>query len=86
MMDELIAKVDAFVEDRLTREDFELWFYDLSYDIEARHAGNTVELTHEIEAILAESSTANWTVSSLKNELDAATSKYKSLPLHRRAS
>ena len=82
---DLIQKVDAYLHNTITREAFEIWFYDLSFDIEARHTGDIVDLTHEIEALLAESSTANWPIPSLRAELESAIAKYKTPSLQRRA-
>jgi len=76
-MNELVAKVGEFIDERITRDQFETWFYALSYSIESRETGRVVELVHEVEGILAESSSGGWSPADLRRELESARSKYE---------
>jgi hypothetical protein len=84
-MDELLQKVEAYLNHTISREAFELWLYDLAFDVETSGDKAVVELTHEIEALLAESSAANWSIQSLNDELRTVVAQFRPIPLHRRA-
>jgi len=77
LIDELVGRVDQYLDGDDSLEEFERWFYDLAFDIERRKTGRGVDLVHEIEGILAEASSAAWSRSDLNAELDFAVQKHR---------
>jgi hypothetical protein len=77
MIDELINRLDQYLDRNASLEEFEDWFYNLAFDIEKRYTGRTAELVHEIEGILAEASSGHWSIAALDKYLDQAASPYR---------
>jgi hypothetical protein len=80
MMDELIGRVEAYLDGASSLDDFEIWFYDLAFDVEARFNTRVVDLVHQIEGVLAESSSAHWPNPVLRKELEESISTYRLHP------
>lgn len=80
MMDELVSRLDQYLDGATSLEEFEVWFYDLAFDVEEGHSGALVDVVHHIEGILAESSSGHWRTFVLKRELDAAIREYRHHP------
>ena len=72
MMNELMDKIEAYGDGKISREEFGLWFYGLSFDVETKQPGEIVALVHEVEGLLAEASSAGWSEGSLRGELKMA--------------
>ncbi len=79
-MDELIGRVEAYLDGASSLDDFEVWFYDLAFDVEARFSTSVVDLVHQIEGVLAESSSAHWPNLVLRKELENSVSSYRVHP------
>lgn len=79
-MDELISRVDQYLDRDSSLEDFECWFYDLAFDVERSYTGEYVDLIHRIEGILAESTAGHWRTVTLDNELERVVSPYRKNP------
>jgi hypothetical protein len=77
LIDELVGRVDQYLDGDDSLEEFERWFYDLAFDVERRITGPGVDLVHEIEGILAEASSTGWSRSDLNAELDLAVQKHR---------
>jgi hypothetical protein len=77
MIDELINRLDQYLDRNASLEEFEDWFHNLAFDIEKRYTGRTAELVHEIEGILAEASSGHWSIAALDKYLDKAASPYR---------
>jgi hypothetical protein len=75
-MDELVAKLESYLNDSISLEDFECWFYGLTFDIEKRLTGSVVEMAYEIEGILGEASSAGWPSHILRLQLESILSSY----------
>jgi hypothetical protein len=75
-MDELVRKLESYLDDSISLENFECWFYDLAYDVEKRWTGLGVDMVHEIEGTLAEASSGNWPNYVLRNELESIVGRY----------
>jgi hypothetical protein len=75
-MDELIARLESYLNGSLTLDAFEQWFYDLAFDIEKRDCNGYMDLVHRIEGILAESSHGGWTNETLRAELSSLLEEY----------
>lgn len=81
LIDEVVSQVDQYLSGYTSLEQFETWLYDLAFDIERRYSGEVVDLVHQLEGTLAESSSGHWTCALLENELDAAISPHRRYPL-----
>ena len=77
MFNELVGKVDDYLDGYISLGEFECWFFDLAFDVEKHWAGEFVDLVHKIEGILAESSSGNWSEATLDRELNDALSPYR---------
>lgn len=80
MFNDLIEKLDQYLGGYISLEDFELWFYDLAFDVEKRYAGTIVEVVHDIEGTLAEASSGQWSRIALNNELESIAAKHRVNP------
>ncbi len=79
MMNEVLEQIAAFVDGKISREQFDLWFYDLSFDVEKTQPKDIVTLVHEVEGLLAEASSGGWSEDSLRAELRALTLPQRSV-------
>ena len=77
MIDDLINRLDRYLDRNSSLEEFETWLYGLAFDIEKRYSGRIVEVVHEIEGILAEASSGNWSVTSLDRQLNLSVAPYR---------
>lgn len=77
MMNELLSRLSQYLDGGSDLEAFEIWFYDLAFDIERQYTGDVVDLVHEIEGILAEASSGYWSEAVLRNELESSTIPYR---------
>ena len=73
-----MSKVNDLIADRISSEDFERWFYDFAYDVEEKSPAEMVELTHEIEGILAEASSGEWPRPALESAIANAAAQARS--------
>lgn len=78
--DELVSRVDGYLDGFTSLSEFKAWFYHLAFDVERRYAGEFVDLVHHIEGLLAEASSGNWRASVLDTELDLAVQKHRHHP------
>jgi hypothetical protein len=42
MMNELLKQIEAYADGKIERQEFDLWFYDLSFDVENRQPEDSV--------------------------------------------
>jgi hypothetical protein len=75
-MDELVAKLESYLNDSISLEDFECWFYGLAFNIEKRLTGPVVEMAYEIEGTLGEASSAGWPSHILRLQLESILASY----------
>lgn len=80
MIDELVSRVDRYLDEESSLEDLERWFYDQAFDLERRYSGPIVDLFHEIEGILAEASSAGWGQPDVRSELEIALQEHRQHP------
>jgi hypothetical protein len=80
MMDELISKLEAYISGAIGREEFSVWFYGMSRKAETNYSGVFLDLVHEVEAVLAEASSGNWSHDGLVEELDSVVALYRPVP------
>jgi hypothetical protein len=59
-----------FLDGYLTLEEFELWFFDLAFDVENTMEPPVVRIVHNIEGVLSESSSGHWSRATLISELE----------------
>ncbi len=79
MSDLLFMMLESYLADEWSLERFEREFYNASYKIESRYSGSVVCLAHNIEGILAESSSGHWSVSTLRRSLEDLLLQYRPL-------
>jgi hypothetical protein len=56
-------------QQRMSLDDFRVWFVPLSCNIEGSGEPEAVELAHQIDGILAEASSAGWSDAEISEEL-----------------
>lgn len=69
MFSQVIQHVEQYVSGRTSKEDFEIWLYDLAFDVEQRYTRRVISLVHNLEGIFSEASSGNWPEAILKTEL-----------------
>lgn len=80
MLNDLVAKIDDYLDGNSSLRQFKEWFFDLSFDVERNFSGPFVKLVNRIEGILAESSAGCWSSAVLDQALDSVISPYRSNP------
>jgi hypothetical protein len=58
-----------YIEGKISLDDFHAWFVPISWNIEESHEPQAIQLAHEIDGILAEASSADWSESDIYEEL-----------------
>jgi hypothetical protein len=58
-----------YAEGKISLDDFRAWFVPISWNIEESHEPQAIQLTHQIDGILAEASSADWSESDIYEEL-----------------
>jgi hypothetical protein len=81
---QIANRVSRCGEGRCSLEDFREWFVPISIDIESAGNEDAIALAHEIDGILAESSSAGWTEADIVEELARVVSPF--VPDHSRKS
>ena len=71
-MTELRGQIEAYADGKISRQAFELWFFQLSFDVEKAASEPIIALIHQVEGLLAESSSAEWCEEELRKELRIA--------------
>jgi hypothetical protein len=77
MKNELISKLEAYINGAIGREEFSSWFYAFSRRAEKRFTGSLLEFVYEVEGVLAEASSGSWSEEGLIEELEMLLDKYK---------
>lgn len=80
MFNELISNLDLFVNGVWSRRQFSEWFYPLSRDIDRKYSGNIVQFAFKIQRILAEASSGNWPLESLRHRLALEIEEFRPVP------
>jgi len=75
-MNELVSKLESYLDGILSREDFSVWFYALSRSAEKHFSGEDLDFIQEIERIFSEASSGGWSQSDLTSELESALTSY----------
>jgi len=70
--DQIGENVRQFAEGTLQLDKFLEWFVPISWDIEKSNNAELIGLVHEIDGLLAESSSANWSEADLREVLAEA--------------
>jgi hypothetical protein len=76
-MDELISKLEAYISGAIGRDEFSVWFYGVSRKAESNYSGVLLDLVREVEGVLAEASSGNWSHDGLVEELDSVVALYR---------
>jgi hypothetical protein len=79
MSEMFLRMLEAYSADEWSLERFEREFYNASYSIESRYSGSVVSLAHNIEGILAESSSGHWSSAALRRSLEDVLLRYRPL-------
>lgn len=75
-MNELVSKLESYLDGSLGRESFSIWFYALSRTAEKHFSGEDLDFIEEIEGIFSEASSGGWSQSDLASELESALTSY----------
>lgn len=77
MLNDLVAKIDDYLDGNASLQQFKEWFFHFSFDLDRKFSGSVVDLVHEIEGILAEASSGHWSTAALDHALDSVVSPYR---------
>jgi hypothetical protein len=77
MSEKFLRMLESYLADEWSLEQFEREFYNASYSIESRYSGSVVSLAHNIEGILAESSSGHWSIAALRRSLEDVLLQYR---------
>lgn len=80
MLNDLVSKVDDYLDRNVSLPQFKEWFFGVSFDIERQYSGIYADLVQEIQLILAEASSGSWSEIVLDRELDSVVAAYRTHP------
>ena len=72
----LVSKLESYLNESLSREDFSIWVYALSRSAEKCFSREDLDFIQEVEGIFSEASSGGWSQSDLASELEAALTSY----------
>ena len=62
-------KLWSYANEKVSLDEFRAWFVPLSWNIEDSREPQAIQLAHQIDGILAEASSADWTEADIYEEL-----------------